>query len=59
MSYSFTTDEHFQLAVYLSHLFQKCSLFMKLGSEYRDMQYSKSDDCMPTGELLNLTLYLF
>ena len=41
MSYSFTTDEHFQLAVYLSHLFQKCSLFMKLGSEYRDMQYSK------------------
>ena len=41
MPYSFTTDEHFQLAVYLSHLFKKCSLFMKLGSEYRDMQYSK------------------
>lgn len=41
MSYSFTTNEHFQLAVYLSHLFQKCSLFMKVGSEYCDMQYSK------------------
>ena len=41
MSYSFTTDEHFQLAVYLSHLFQKCSLFMKVGSEYCDMQYFK------------------
>lgn len=66
MNHVLTTDEHFQLAVYLSYLFQKCSLFMKLGSEYCDRQYSKysvchqqkSDDCMPTGELLNLTLYL-
>ena len=41
MSYSFTTDEHFRLAVYLSHLFKKRSLFMKLDSEYCDMQYSK------------------